>query len=59
MRPYHVHQPSRREHRNNTTEWLVGQWNLDDVRAYLRKAERAAALIYAHFRKEFGLPEKR
>ena len=27
----------------------------DDVRTYMRKAERAAALIYAHFRKEFGL----
>ncbi|HXR46676.1 MAG TPA: recombinase family protein [Candidatus Limnocylindrales bacterium] len=31
----------------------------DDVRTYLRKAERAAALIYAHFRKEFGVPIKR
>jgi site-specific DNA recombinase len=31
----------------------------DDVRTYLRKAERAAALIYAHFRKEFGLPIKK
>jgi site-specific DNA recombinase len=31
----------------------------DDVRTYLRKAERAAALIYAHFKKEFGLPDKR
>src|SRR5579872_1260418 len=28
--------------------------NLDDVRAYGYKAERAAALIYAHFKKEFG-----
>jgi site-specific DNA recombinase len=28
----------------------------DDVRTYLHKAERAAALIYAHFKKEFGLP---
>jgi site-specific DNA recombinase len=28
----------------------------DDVRTYLRKAERAAALIYAHFKKEFGFP---
>jgi hypothetical protein len=28
----------------------------DDVRAYRCKAERAAALIYAHFRKEFGFP---
>jgi DNA invertase Pin-like site-specific DNA recombinase len=30
--------------------------HLDDVRAYQRKAERAAAIIYAHFRKEFGFP---
>jgi hypothetical protein len=27
---------------------------LEDVRAYGYKAERAAALIYAHFKKEFG-----
>jgi hypothetical protein len=32
--------------------------DLDDVRAYGYKAERAAALIYAHFKKEFGLPYK-
>ena len=25
----------------------------------MRKAERAAALIYAHFKKEFGVPDKR
>ena len=31
----------------------------DDVRTYMRKAERAAALIYAHFKKEFGLSDKR
>jgi hypothetical protein len=30
----------------------------DDVRTYLRKAERAAALIYDHFKKEFGSPDK-
>ena len=30
----------------------------DDVRTYLRKAERAAALIYAHFKEEFGMPEQ-
>jgi DNA invertase Pin-like site-specific DNA recombinase len=35
---------------------LRGDW--DDVRAYRVKAERAAALIYAHFRKEFGFPIK-
>jgi hypothetical protein len=33
--------------------------DLDDVRTYLQKAQRAAALIYAHFKKEFGLPDKR
>jgi DNA invertase Pin-like site-specific DNA recombinase len=27
---------------------------LDDVRTEMRKAERAAALIYAHFKREFG-----
>jgi hypothetical protein len=31
----------------------------DDVRTYLHKAERAAALIYAHFKKEFGFSDKR
>ena len=30
--------------------------DLDDVRTYGYKAERAAALIYAHFKKEFGFP---
>ena len=30
----------------------------DDVRTLMRKAERAAALIYTHFRKEFGMPNK-
>jgi DNA invertase Pin-like site-specific DNA recombinase len=34
--------------------YLLG--DLDDVRAYGYKAERAAALIYAHFKKEFGFP---
>ena len=28
----------------------------DDVRTYMRKAEDAAALIYAHFKNEFGFP---
>ena len=32
--------------------------DLDDVRTCLQKAHRAAALIYAHFKKEFGLPDK-
>ena len=38
----------------------IGTWipellgDLDDVRTYLHKAQRAAALIYAHFKKEFG-----
>lgn len=31
----------------------------DEVRTSLQKARRAAALIYAHFKKEFGLPDKR
>jgi hypothetical protein len=29
--------------------------DLDDVRTYGYKASRAAALIYAHFKKEFGM----
>jgi len=37
--------------------YLLG--DLDDVRTYLKTAQRAATLIYAHFKKEFGLPEKR
>ena len=28
--------------------------DLDDVRTYLKTAQRAATLIYAHFKKEFG-----
>lgn len=32
--------------------------HLHDTRSYGYKAERAAALIYAHFKKEFGLPIK-
>jgi hypothetical protein len=34
--------------------YLLG--DLDDVRTYGYRAERAAALIYAHFKKEFGFP---
>ncbi len=37
--------------------YLLG--DLDDVRTYLKTAQRAATLIYAHFKKEFGLPEKK
>jgi hypothetical protein len=33
--------------------------DLDDVRTYLQKAQRAATLIYAHFKKEFEMPDKR
>ena len=33
----------------------IGLGDLDDIRTNLQKAKRAAALIYAHFRKEFGL----
>jgi DNA invertase Pin-like site-specific DNA recombinase len=36
--------------------YLLG--DLDDVRTKLQKAQRAAALIYAHFKKEFGFPDK-
>jgi hypothetical protein len=32
--------------------------DLDDVRAYGYKAERAAAFIYAHFEKEFEMPKR-
>jgi len=31
---------------------------IDDVRTYMRKAERAAALIYAHFKNECGVSNK-
>jgi len=34
--------------------YLLG--DLDDIRTSMRKAERAAALIYAHFKNEFGKP---
>ena len=37
--------------------YLLG--DMDEVRTHLRKAERAAALIYAHFRKEFGMSSKK
>ena len=33
--------------------------DLDDVRTYLHKAHRAAALIYTHIKKEFGMPSKK
>jgi len=36
-----------------------GLGDLDDVRTKMKKAQRAAALIYAHFRKEFGGPTKK
>ena len=37
--------------------YLLG--DLDDVRTYLHKAQHAAALIYAHFKKEFGMAVKK
>jgi hypothetical protein len=40
--------------RNKNPQSTLG--GLDDVRTYGYKAERAAALIYAHFKKEFGFP---
>ena len=33
--------------------------DLDEARTWMRKMERAAALIYAHFKKEFGTPLQR
>jgi hypothetical protein len=39
--------------RSNTVYQSAG--DLEDVRTYGYKAERAAALIYAHFKKEFGV----
>jgi hypothetical protein len=38
--------------------WWSDGGERDDVRTYMSKAERAAALIYAHFKKEFELPDK-
>ncbi len=32
---------------------------LEEVRTYGHKAERVAALIYAHFKKEFGFSVER
>jgi hypothetical protein len=32
--------------------------DIDDTRTWTRKMERAAALIYTHFKKEFGMPLK-
>jgi hypothetical protein len=50
-------------YRNPNLKYRVGlvflpSWlgDSDDVRTYGYKAERAAALIYAHFKKEFDLP---
>jgi hypothetical protein len=37
--------------------YLLG--DLDDVRASMQKAQRAATLIYAHFKKEFGKSAKK
>jgi hypothetical protein len=33
--------------------------DVDEARTWTRKMERAAALIYTHFKKEFGAPQKR
>jgi hypothetical protein len=37
--------------------YLLG--GLDDVRTSMRKAQRAAALIYTHFKKEFEPPGRK
>ena len=44
--------------RGTTTHNPYELGDMDDVRAYGVNAERAAALIYAHFKKEFGFPDK-
>jgi hypothetical protein len=44
--------------RANTSQLPRMLGGLEDVRTYGHKAERAAALIYAHFKKEFGFPFK-
>jgi hypothetical protein len=47
----------RKTHSIFMRPYLLG--DLDDIRTNLHKAQRAAALIYAHFKREFRLPEKR
>jgi hypothetical protein len=46
--------PPQRHKEGKLSENLRRLGDLDDVRTYGYKAERAAALIYAHFKKEFG-----
>ncbi len=46
---------------HNRAEWsgrAGALGDLEDVRAYGYKAERAAALIYAHSKKEFGVQDE-
>jgi DNA invertase Pin-like site-specific DNA recombinase len=58
IEPENVGLPSGQKEANASPRpRLLG--DLDDVRTYGYKASRAAALIYAHFKKEFGMPHKR
>ena len=58
IEPENVGLPQRQKEANaSPCPRLLG--DLDDVRTNLQKAQRAAALIYAHFKKEFGLPKKK
>ena len=47
----------QKKHNTSPCPRLLG--DLEDVRTYGYKASRAAALIYAHFKKEFGMPHER
>jgi site-specific DNA recombinase len=57
IEPENVQEPSGRKGANLPSSPFV-RGGVDEVRAFGLKAERAAALIYAHFKKEFGLPER-
>jgi hypothetical protein len=48
----------QRQNKANTSPSLRLLGDLEDVRTYGYKASRAAALIYAHFKKAFGAPLK-
>jgi hypothetical protein len=58
IEPENVRSPQRRKEANASIP-PRGLGDLDDVRTYGYKASRAAALIYAHFKKEFGTPLER
>jgi hypothetical protein len=44
---------------SRTLDYTSNLGDLDDVRAYGYKAERAAALVYAHFKNKFESPKKK